>query len=266
MKKESYESSVKKYTRRKALSKGWYLTKIAGGGILGGVVGNVVGRIYQTERDAVRNIINYSEDKREKVEKFYDKQKSSAKNVYEFLREKVQGENYQPPKKTRRLPEKNPQQRTTRRGFLSKLALGIHEHPIPSLTIIGTTYGAGKMTLRGYENYRRKMWELEDKLEKAEDRNEIIKLRKEIEELKQLIEQNYSQQSKLEKKADQNDEPHFNQTLLTSGGVGLVVSMILISIRMTGYSISKTISNNPIIPAIIFIVSLILILIGLKRK
>jgi len=59
---------------------------------------------------------------------------------------------------------------------------------------------------------------------------------------------------------------NIRKTFLTSGGIGLVASAILLSIRMTGHSISKTILNNSIIPAIIFIASLILILIGLRKK
>jgi len=249
------DKDIKKYTRRKALQKGIYGAKVAGAGTAYGFLGNIIGRIYETERNALRNIKSSYENTIGGLKESADK--INPKNLYN----KIRGKKSTP--KTQELKKSKP---ITRRGFIRKTLGFYHEHPVPAFTTTGVTYGSGKYAIKGYESYKRKLERAEDKLNNAKNRKEIKDLKNEIQELKKLIEETHpTKQNQLEKTTE-DEFGNLGKIFITTGEIGLVVSIILTSINITGHSISNKLIGAPILPLILFITSLIVILVGVREN
>lgn len=256
----------KKYTRREAIK---YGAKVGFGAALWGTVGNLLGRGYEAGRDFYRS----------DVKPVLDKVEKSTNKIGEFADDVNRTFNpwYQP-----KPEEEKEQPKSTRRGFLKSLAWKAHEHPKTVGTIVGATYGAGKYSLTGLSKYltNRQIAKLKDEnidykerlevLEKyrvgaerdlggKEDR--IMELERNVDELRREI----KKQGKLEEKVGESEES--KEILLSFGIVGLFVSIGIGSSVITGNIISG-ITNNNLFPiaAVIFALSLVFILLGIKRK
>jgi len=240
--KEDY-NSPKKISRRKFLSKAGYATKVVGAGTAYGILGNIIGRVYETERDALRNIERRYEEAAENL---------NPKTWYNKLLGK--------PTQRKRKVEIEPE---TRRGFIKNALHLYHEHPIPAFTSTGVAYGAGKSAVKGYEAYRNRLDKLQDELAHAQHEKQIVDLTHEIRDLKRLIVERFPQQSKLERGV--NEEA--GNELMALGFAGILISFILISINITGNVSNLNNSfDKPVIGILIFIISLITISIGTKKK
>ena len=259
MRKEDKE--IEKITRRKALQKGKYITKVAGAGALYGGIGNIAGRIYRIERDSLRQLKGHMYDAADSVGETL--KKANPKNLYD----KIRGKEITPkPKK----PKKS--KPTTRRGFIRKTLGLYHNHPVSTFTATGAAYGSGKHAIKGYEKHKRKsernqdkLERIQDKLDRSEDREERKELRKEIKALRQLIQESNS--NNLERLTQETeDEQYFGNPLIIIGGIGLVISIVITSVNITGHSIANKVLGAPILPLILFIASLITILVGVKEN
>jgi len=61
-------------------------------------------------------------------------------------------------------------------------------------------------------------------------------------------------------------EIEIGKILITTGGIGLVISIFFLSINITGHAIANKAIGAPILPLILFIASLITILVGVKEN
>jgi hypothetical protein len=59
---------------------------------------------------------------------------------------------------------------------------------------------------------------------------------------------------------------NIGKTLTIIGGIGLVISIVITSVNITGHSVSNQVIGAPILPLILFITSLTVILVGVKKN
>ncbi|MEK6847823.1 MAG: hypothetical protein AABX50_01715 [Nanoarchaeota archaeon] len=173
----------------------------------------------------------------------------------------------------------------SRRGFLKRLLIKGYQHPVAAGTLIGTTYGLGKYSIGGLGKYlnQRQIAVLKDENADYRERLDALEQYKtraekdlkgkedkitELEENVNGLRRQIARSGKLEETA--GEAPLLEEgeeTLLAFGISGLLVSMGLSSSIMTGNAISG-IQSNYLLPlsAIIFVLSLVFVLFGLKRK
>ena len=259
----------KKYTRREAIK---YGAKVGLGAAIWGTVGNLFGRGYRYGRDFYREEIKPTLDKAEKALDKVEELADDANRTFNPW--------YEPKPKEKSQPE---QQRLTRRGFLKSLAWQAHENPVAAGTLVGATYGAGKYALANISNYltKRQIARLKDESTGYKERIHILeeyrngleqsmkekdakfeRLEAELEEVKKIMKR-LKKPSGLEERASEESKEIF----LVFGISGLLISIGLGSVIITGNTISG-IANNHIfsITAVVFVLSLIFIFSGIKRK
>lgn len=235
-----------KYSRREAIK---YGAKIGVGAALWGTVGNLVGQAYDL---TVRPVAD-------KVEKTYER----VRRFNPFRRGEPEG--------------------VTRRGFLRSLLGQAHEHPVATGTTIGAVYGGGKYALSGLSKYltNNQIARLKDENADYKERIHLLEeykgyleedmkkrdakvdqLQEELVNVRGIIGQ-LNKTNKLEKVVEEPEPP---KTLLIVGLAGLLVSIIISSVSLTGNSILNMNSQLAnVLGASVFVISLILVLLGRKN-
>lgn len=263
MKKREISPAERKYTRREILK---YGARVGTSSAFYGTIGGVAGRLYREARDFIYSGLNKVgnklveiDDKTDslpnynpvKIAKGVEDARTSFWRKALGISKEEQAENrkalrikhpksYQPPEKKEEKP-------ISRRGFFSKAIRLFDEYPTASAAIAGATYGAGKSSIEGYSNYKTKK-------QLAQQRGKIEYLESEVEKLKQ---------NRLEKKLNDNDK---SPLMIFFGIIGIGITFALFSKILTGNAVSVPGSTGLNLSAIgIFLISIILILIGLKK-
>lgn len=135
---------------------------------------------------------------------------------------------------------------STRRGFLSSLTKFVYDHPVASGTVSGATYGSSKSALRGRSKYL-----TEKKIAKLEGENEDYRER--LSALEGRLEGIESSGSS-------------GKAFLIIGSFGLLGSLILGSMIMTGNTIGSLGDKSSFLAIALFIVSLALVLKGVSSR
>ncbi|MDP3986744.1 MAG: hypothetical protein Q8P81_00790 [Nanoarchaeota archaeon] len=132
----------------------------------------------------------------------------------------------------------------SRRGFLSAVLSRSYEHPVVAGTSGGTVYGAGKYLASGFFKY-------------GADRD--------IAQLKDERDENRKRISELEMQLGKNQG--VQTAFITLGVIGLIFSFLIGSSVITGDIILEIgYKDVPIVTSIVFGVSLLLVLLGVKKK
>lgn len=225
------DDKYKKSTRREFLKLG---LRAAGRGTAYAIGGNIAGRVYRGGRDATRYVA-------EPVTNTYDAVKKKTNEFFNKLQGKNEGEEK---------PEKKEPEEVSRRGFFGSLFNYFHEHPVLTGTSFGATYGTGKSLVKNLENYK-------TKIEKAKSEDAINTLTNEVRDLKKII---------MGQKIKGLEDRMGGGTLLVVGFSILIVSIILNSWDLTGYTILGYKKGIFSVDVFLFVISLIFIFIGFKRN
>lgn len=252
----------KKHTRRAFLK---YAARIGLGAALWGGAGYVGGKVFgATVKPVVDTILGASR---------------KVNDAYNGLR------------RLNPLARRTPTPPVTRRSFLSSLVRTSYHHPIAAGTAVGVTYGAGKYALSNASKYLtdRQIAKLKDENTDYQERLELLEkyragvkkdlkgkdaridyLEKELVKVNEQIRLLGAKPSKLELTAGEGSEDTGTEpeTLpLIIGGTGLLISIALSTMKLTGNVIFNTNVNQMFSANIaIFIVSLLLVLFEIKKR
>ncbi|OYT36084.1 hypothetical protein B6U91_01940 [Candidatus Pacearchaeota archaeon ex4484_71] len=226
----------KKYITRREFVK--YGAKVGAGALIGGGIGNLVGKRYKKASETIEDIKKPVKE----VQDFYDESRDKVRKFFGM-------EKYEPKVKKEKEPEKEPE-KISRRGFFSRI---FNRYPIETSTSIGTAAGGLTAASRGRKDYvhAKKERETKERLERIEGK------------LDELLQKDGG----LEKTVESESSDNINKMLLTWGLGGWIFSILFSAFKLTGGAISRSYLGKSayIIPAI-FIISLIMVFIGLRKK
>jgi len=274
------DARSKRFTRREALK---YGGKIGVGAAVYGAVGGALGKLYEVLTGNTRKAIKYTGNKLAEVDEKVEKSKNPAvKKVVKPVKRvedwrgrtwrKVFGrtdedtadfrEEYEIETAQDRENKKNPEyvkkrqerrqrqeeERMSRRGFFERVFNYFHKNPIKIGAGVGAAYGAGKTAIKGAGTYR--------------TNKKIARLKDDVEDLKQeLRKKGKGLEATVEAKVV--DENKTSKAFLTLGIIGIIVSIILSSIHLTGFSVLETGSFNAFSTSVVvFFASLIAVVLS----
>lgn len=255
----------KRHTRRAFLK---YLTRVGLGAALWGAGGYLGGKIFgSTVKPVVDTVLGTSK----RVTDAYD----GMRRLNPF---------------SRKTPA--PRQPATRRSFLSSLVRTAYHHPVEAGIAVGATYGTGKYALSGMSKYLtdRQIAKLKDENTDYRERLELLEkykagvqkdlkgkdarinyLGKQLASVNEQIRLLSAKSGKLELTAGEGTEDtelSEPETLpLIIGGAGLLISIALSSLSITGNTIFNAGANQMFSANIvIFVISLLLVLFGMRKR
>ncbi len=184
-------------------------------------------------------------------------------------------------------------QQVTRRGFLNSLLIKGYKHPVAAGALVGATYGTGKYALKGIGKYltERQIAKLKDENTDYKERLELLEkyrtgvqkdlegkgaridyLEKQLTNVNAQIRILSTKPGKLELTAGEavgeEETPSEPETLpLIIGGAGLLISIVLSTMTLTGNVVLNENINQAFFANIaLFIVSLILVVFGIRFR
>lgn len=271
MSKSSYEGgqNLKRYTRRQILKGGARIGIYA-------IIGGMVGKAYESISNLLVHVEKKTAQELHKIDEKYNKVTSELRESQNIAERAagVTGEGVKNAegwrarlfrkainrtdqevgvyRKKRDIPteeyslkdnSKPEEVNLQRRSFLKGLLGFALHHPVTTGTVAGATYGSAKSAIDYHQNPGRKTAKLQDKLAEQD---------KKIEDLERKT-----------GNSDKNEEfpGEARNYLFLAGITGVIISIILSSINITGLVISSSQQNNlSLTNLFIFIISFILIL------
>ncbi|MCA9487519.1 MAG: hypothetical protein KC516_01005 [Nanoarchaeota archaeon] len=267
-----------------------YSGKIAGGIAVGGLIGYGVGKPYQMGKEFYNEEVAPLKDKTEKALESYEEKTGKAKKWYhntkEDLKKLFKGKDSQK-KESKKEPKENPnglEKKVSRKGFFQTFGKLFHNYPVTTGTTTGATIGGATGALKGNKDYRRakkirgmgdtikgqgrKIMEQEERIRYLEE--EMLKLQNYgnlTKDQKKELEDNSKELGKLEKNISDEEGRGGSVSLIVLGFLGILFAGIASAIRITGNSVIKeNFLKTPLISVVIFLVSLLIVFIGIKIR